>query len=345
MSLSELPMLDFLSRWGALPLAIGVLCCGGDEDAAPSAPSSSVASTTSGTGGGGGAGGTGPESIGIVTDCELPAVPQPGGVNFAADLAYGADAAQVLDIAWPKRKTAPVPLVVVLHAGWWATGDKIDERDHIMMLASAGYAAAALNFRLASKDSADNRFPSAVEDVRCALRWLRSKVGFYGIDPTRIAAVGTSSGAHLAAVLATESDAAGLDGACAETEAVSVSSFVGYYGLYELRDEDGNLAVENFLGALPSRDAEAATLASPIAHVDPGDPPALFVHGSADVSIPIAQSEAMRKSLQVAGVPATLVTIDGADHSFDMLSASDGDHDLRPAACTMLAFLKATLVP
>ena len=91
------------------------------------------------------------------------------------------------------------PLVVLIHGGGWRKGTRANERNKALWLANRGYAAATIDYRLAGTAP----FPAAVEDCRAAVRWLRSRAGEHGYDPNRIAAVGSSAGAHLAALLAT----------------------------------------------------------------------------------------------------------------------------------------------
>jgi acetyl esterase/lipase len=335
-----------LCAFAALIATLSAACSDESESASGGTPASSSATGSGGSGGAGGSGGTGPLATEITTECDIPPVPLQADVNLAQDLAYGADPAQTLDIAWPKTPgPMAFPLVVVVHGGGWAGGDKLDERDHILQLAGLGYAAASVNYRLAEKGSTENRFPAAVEDLRCSLRWLRKEVVAYGIDPNRVGVLGGSTGAHLAAMLGTASEAEGLDGTCDVEGDVKVSAVAAYYGIYDVRDDDGSASVENFLGAAPSASADLAKLASPITHIDGADAPFVLVHGDADSTIPIDESKAMRAALWSALVPTTLVEIAGADHAFDMLGGAAESVDLHAATCTTLAFFKLVLKP
>ena len=94
------------------------------------------------------------------------------------------------------------PMVVLIHGGGWRKGSRDGERNKAVWLANRGYAAAAISYRLAGEAP----FPAAIDDVRDAVRWLRRRAPEYGYDDDRIAAVGSSAGAHLAALLATAGD-------------------------------------------------------------------------------------------------------------------------------------------
>ena len=65
-----------------------------------------------------------------------------------------------------------------------------------------GIAVATINYRL----SGDAVFPAQIQDCKAAVRFLRANAAKYNLDPDRIAVMGDSAGAHLAALLATTSD-------------------------------------------------------------------------------------------------------------------------------------------
>lgn len=93
-----------------------------------------------------------------------------------------------LDVYLPET-TAPVPAVILIHGGYWQTGDKQSHARLASRVMQWGYAAFAVNYRLAP----DFPFPAAVEDVQCAIVWVRKHASKYGIDPNRIALLGTSA--------------------------------------------------------------------------------------------------------------------------------------------------------
>jgi acetyl esterase/lipase len=288
----------------------------------------------------------GSESVAITRDCVVPAPASAVDVNLASDVTYVvADGQpQRMDIAWPKSP-GPHPLVVVIHGGGWSGGDKSANHSDMLLLAGQGYAAASINYRLASAPR--NVFPAAVEDVRCAVRWLRSNAATYGVDPSRIAAMGTSAGGHLAAMLGTAAGVAGLDGPCPLSDvSPAVSAVVALAGPHDIRTaralDSGMWMVENFLGSRAERDMPRALLASPAVHVDATDPPFLLIHGTADDVVPIRQSRSMRSTLRAAGVPATLIELPGVGHNLPAFSA---EPRFRASTCTTLAFLRERLRP
>ena len=90
----------------------------------------------------------------------------------------------------------------MIHGGAWIKGDKAEDRDLAEHFVRAGYAALAVNYRLA-EGRIQPLPPPQLDDVQKAVRWARKHAAEYGIDPGRIAAFGHSAGGHLAALLAT----------------------------------------------------------------------------------------------------------------------------------------------
>jgi acetyl esterase/lipase len=268
------------------------------------------------------------------------------GVPYAA---VGGDTLR-LDLARPLGP-GPHPVVVLLHGGGWEGGDRSAMHAEMRLLARRGYAAAAVGYRLTRAPR--NVFPAAVEDARCAVRWLRVHASRLALDPERVGALGFSAGAYLASMLGV-APAAALDASAARPEAAGVSrpaclaagelpaavqAVVSVAGPQDLRvngpytREQARL-VTNFLGVFPGDAPALAAAASPITHVAPRAAPFLLVHGSRDDLVPVDHARRMRDALRGAGVPATLLELRGAGHSFPALDARD-----EPAVgCTTFAF-------
>ncbi|GGI46114.1 acetyl esterase/lipase [Agromyces flavus] len=281
----------------------------------------------------------GTEVIGIRT-FEAPA-----GLRIHADLEYGvADDGTLLtlDVCRPAVGDAmdvAMPTVVSVHGGSWARGDKAnsDWRNVCLWLASEGFVAASVNYRLVP----EARFPAQVDDVAAAVAWLREpdQVERFGIDPARIAAFGGSAGGHLASLLGTVGEGP-LDAGSRVAAVVELSGPVGL-GAAEL-DADGASdwlrgIVGEFLGCVPGTadvDCPQAIEASATAHVDPSDPPFFIGHAAAEV-VPLAQSERLAATLRASAVPVEVALVPGDAHSIGILEA--------PLRERVAAFLHARL--
>lgn len=288
------------------------------------------------------------DSTPIVTECG--AAPD-GGIREQLAVPWVTMNGQqlLIDVAGPVTP-GPHPMVLAIHGGGWSKGDRSDFLPLIRSLASRGYVAATVQYRLAT--SAANVFPAAVQDVRCAVRFLRANAASTGGDPSRFAVIGASAGGHLASMLGTAPEVSGLDGTCPfANQPVNVSAVIVLSGPTDLRDlsgfgtgaveqEDLPAIVSNFLGGAPSAVPATARLASPITHVTAKAPPFFLSHGTADDMVLVSQSRAMREVLRDAGVKATLFEAEGAGHGSGYTTAQS-----QTIACTMAAFLDATLAP
>jgi len=126
----------------------------------------------------------------------------PASVKFLSDVEYGRDgtAPLLMDLALPKADGLDrLPAVIFIHGGGWANGTKEVDRaaDKLFLLVEGGFVAASINYRL----SGEAPFPAAIEDCKCAVRFLRTHAEEYRIDPERIGVWGTSAGGHLAMLL------------------------------------------------------------------------------------------------------------------------------------------------
>jgi acetyl esterase/lipase len=292
------------------------------------------------------------ESISQVTSCDVPDVPPQDSLNVSIRQYYVANGQKLkMDVYWPKPQgwrgrtwTGPRPIVMIIHGGGWRSGSRTGFRDEARLLAGQGYVAATIDHREAS--AGVNTFPAAVEDVRCAVRYLRANAAGLNGDPTRLGVIGESSGGHVASMLGVAADVAGLDGSCPIAGSPAVDAVVSYYGPQDLRDAAilPNLQSEvtNFLGATPAQDPAKAALASPIVHVHAGAPPFLFLHRNVDNIVPTLHSQRMKAALEAVGVPATLVLLNEAGHGFAMFKERP---KFLATSCTSLAFLAQELQP
>ena len=73
-----------------------------------------------------------------------------------------------------------------------------------------GFAVVNVTYRLARVSEA----PAAVEDCRCALRWVIQNAKEYGLDVNRLVVTGYSAGGHLALTTGMLPASAGLDRQC-----------------------------------------------------------------------------------------------------------------------------------
>ena len=245
----------------------------------------------------------------------------PGGarVRVVRDVSYGPDARNVMDLYLPEVPAAPRPLVVCIHGGGWAGGDKRGYAWLAEELARRGYVAASVTYRFAPA----SRAPAQMDDVQRAVRWLRKNAATYGLDPERVGAIGGSAGGHLASYLALADTRDNSDGDLAAYSS-RVRCAVDCYGPVDLEAMMKSASapiVQGFIGRPLEGNEQAYRDASPHFLVKDRPPPFLIIHGTRDVGtargqVPMEQSERFHEKLRRAGGDATLLKLDGAAHGF-----------------------------
>ena len=215
----------------------------------------------------------------------------------------------------------PAPLILFVQGSAWTTPNRNNEIPMLSHYAEEGYAVATVSHRSAADGYP---FPAFLEDVKCAIRFLRAHAADYAIDPKRVAAFGTSSGGNTVCLLgltgddplfkteeyADQSDAVSCVVACfAPTDLPALFDY--------LKERPG---IEQTKAAYfgPDREhwEEVARMCSPVCRVEPGKsyPPFLLLHGTGDTLVPHAQSESLYHRLTEAGAEVNLCLVDGAEH-------------------------------
>ncbi len=243
------------------------------------------------------------------------------------------------DLYMPPNRSADVrsPAVVIIHGGGW-TGGKRDAAREINIgttIAAHGYVGMSIDYLLATEEKSS--WPQNIHDCKTAVRWLRANAVRLQIDADHIGVIGGSAGGHLTSLLALTGPADGLDPKEPYGEhSCRVQCAIPMYGAGEVRDSSN---AKLMLGK--SRDAapELYKLASPITHVDAQDPPFLILHGTADKTVPVEQSEILADALQRVGVQHQLILVKDAPHTFHL---QPKQQDLRPL---VLEFLDKHLKP
>jgi acetyl esterase/lipase len=217
--------------------------------------------------------------------------------------------------AWPKLLPAdmyvpkgegPWPAVLLIYGGSWSSSDHRWQMSGIARkLASRGYVVMNASYR----GTPEFKYPAPLDDMREALRWLRSHAVEYHVNPDKVAAYGFSAGGHLAALLGT------LDG----PPEVRVQAVVAASAPTDLTLFPGGDILPRFLGATYAEDPELFREASPIAHVSSDDPPFFLYQGTADTTVSPEHSKAFHAALDRAGVRNELHWIEGRGHASMLL--------------------------
>ena len=223
-----------------------------------------------------------------------------------------------LDIYLPEG-VENAPLLVWVHGGAWRSGSKTDVP---AVFVENGFATASVDYRL----SVEAKFPAQVHDIKAAIRFLRANGKEYGLRTDRIAIAGSSAGAHLAALVGVTNGHPELEGVVGDyaDESSDVQAILSYFGASNLtsilrQSTPHGLSVRKpaldlFLGGQPDVVPDMAKLASPLFHVDAGDPPLLLLHGDQDPQMPINQSHEMDGIYQRHDLEVSFDVVHGAAH-------------------------------
>lgn len=261
----------------------------------------------------------------------------PADIRMEASVAYLPESRkEKADLYFPKEtpKGRKLPAVVIIHGGGWSGGKRDAAREINIgsTLARNGYIGMSIDYKLSYNKQAV--WPTNLWDCKIAVRWLRVNAGKLGVDPDRIGVIGGSAGGHLSAMMALTMPEDGLD----PTEpygnvSCAVKCGIDLYG-------PADLATYHDVGMLGKTFAEAPELyrkASPVTYIRSNSPPILILHGTADTTVKVRQSEIFAAKLKEAGVTHELVVIPDAPHTFHLQPAQ---RDLRPV---VLGFLNRYL--
>jgi acetyl esterase/lipase len=220
-----------------------------------------------------------------------------------------------LDVITAGERSITRPTLICIHGGGFVAGDK--EEDSLVGLP---YLAKGMNFvNVEYRTAPISLAPAAVEDCRCALRWVFTHAKEYGFDLNRLVLRGASAGGHLVLMTGMVTPEAGFDNECMEDEnpRLKVAAIINLFGPTDLsallNAQPPKWYVLRWFGSLPNK-AELARQLSPVTYVQKGIPPVITVHGDSDRSVPYDQAIRLQDALRRAGVPNQLYTVRGRGH-------------------------------
>ena len=227
------------------------------------------------------------------------------------NVAYGKDSAQRMDVYLPAGRNNSTKVLVLIHGGGWASGDKSEFETAIPELQKQlpGYAIANINYRLATQYG--NHFPTQENDVKAAINFVLDNADNYRTSKD-IVLLGTSAGAHLALLQAYKN-----------TDVVKPKAVISFFGptdMAEMYNRQSNsyyqFAIGLLVGGTPEKKPHVFEQASPINFVTSQSAPTLLLHGGKDSLVPVSQSQELKAKLDKAGVPAELIIYPNEGHGW-----------------------------
>lgn len=281
--------------------------------------------------------GANPEFVGasrISVEQLMTPRPAPDGFEFRSGTVYGTAGAGGRPLTLSLYAASPGerrPGVLFIHGGGFGSGHPFMMVHHARELAGAGYVTATMEYRLFQEEL----WPAALEDVKCAVRWLRAHADEVGLHPEKIAVAGGSAGGHLAALAGLTPGRFEGTGGWSTTPS-HVQAAILYNPLLDMRGPGTELTRSVTVSFLGSADPDLLTEASPITHVSSECPPVLTLVGDEDAITPVSVCREFHRVLGKSGVTNRLEVIPGKGHGLPMNS---------PERCveSTLAFLRGGL--
>ena len=258
------------------------------------------------------------------------------------DVPYAKESeSQCFDLYLPQEGDGPFPLLIHIHGGGFAFGDKRDDHmDAYLNGIKRGYAVASVEYR----KSGEAIFPAAVLDCREAVRYIRAHAAEFSVDPKRIGVIGGSAGGNLTAMVGMNvpnGDFPGEDKNASYTETpfviVAVPQFgpmsfgtmreqAAANGISEVHPDPAMMPESQYLGVSVAEATQAQLdAANPATYASPAMAPMLVQHGTRDHLVPYAQSVDFVEALKAKGYGDKVVftPLEGADHEDKMFTSEE----------------------
>lgn len=241
------------------------------------------------------------------------AVVPPAGYSSQLDVTYVkvGDWEGKMDLFLPPASNGPSPAIIKIHGGGWTHGTRVSPGGVYFQM---GFALINVEYRFVQVAPA----PAAIEDSRCALKYVMDHAKELNIDPKRIVLQGGSAGGHLVLMTGLLGNDRRFDGNCPGDTDMRVAAIVDDYGPTDFTKQSWpiiskNKSAVNWLAAKANDESFKASV-SPVTYVNRQSPAVIIFHGDLDHTVPFEQSTVLEEKLKAAGVKTELVVVQGAGH-------------------------------
>ena len=262
---------------------------------------------------------------------------QQGRVSIKEGIVIGEGGGKSLkaDIFLPPVEEKNRPAVLFIHGGGWIEGDRSQLRGYGILLARLGFVCMCNSYRLSN----ESIWPAQIQDVNCAIRYLRANATDLGLDPDRIGVSGNSAGGHLSLMAAATNYDQIFEGEGGSNEVSSkIKAVCAIYPPTTIRQLEMLNPLENAFLMLMGKEAkkEDYDKASPLNYVTEDYPPCMLIHGSTDSVVRLKDSTKFYEKLIEFNRPASLHIFSEEEHAFD----GEPDYGRAIADLQALFFLK-----
>ena len=262
---------------------------------------------------------------------------QQGRVSIKEGIVIGEGGGRSLeaDVFLPPLEEKNRPAVLFIHGGGWIEGDRSQLRGYGILLARLGFVCMCNSYRLSN----ESIWPAQIQDVNCAIRYLRANATDLGLDPDRIGVSGNSAGGHLSLMAAATNYDQIFEGEGGSNEVSSeIKAVCAIYPPTTIRQLEMPNPLENAFLMLMGKEAkkEDYDKASPLNYVTEDYPPCMLIHGSTDSVVRLKDSTKFYEKLIEFNRPASLHIFSEEEHAFD----GEPDYGRAIADLQALFFLK-----
>ena len=262
---------------------------------------------------------------------------QQGRVSIKEGIVIGEGGGKSLnaDIFLPPVEEKNRPAVLFIHGGGWIEGDRSQLRGYGILLARLGFVCMCNSYRLSN----ESIWPAQIQDVNCAIRYLRANATDLGLDPERIGVSGNSAGGHLSLMAAATNYDQIFEGEGGSNEVSSkIKAVCAIYPPTTIRQLEMPNPLENAFLMLMGKEAnkEDYEKASPLNYVTEDYPPCMLIHGSTDSVVRLKDSTKFYEKLIEFNRPTSLHIFSEEEHAFD----GEPDYGRAIADLQALFFLK-----
>ena len=258
--------------------------------------------------------GAGPDLNASTRALYAPMLASGAGVTQDLDIPYGAHARQKLDVYRVADGKQGKTIVVYIPGGGFTGGDKRQDDNFFgnvgRFFARQGMIGVTANYRLAPEFA----WPSAGQDVRSAVRWMKANAARFGGDPARVVIFGHSAGASHVASYLFDPDLRGGD---------EVLCGVVASGLYALRREEMRPNVAQYFG---DDDAQFERR-SALSHVGASKVPVFLAVAELDPVYLITPTFEMARALALRDQRAPRIARLAGHNHFSTMCAFGADDD------------------
>ncbi len=222
----------------------------------------------------------------------------------------------------PPTPDTRFPLLIYLAGGGFRFTDPFSWLPMLTYFCERGYIVATVDYRC----SGESKFPAAIQDVKCAIRFLRKNAYEYEIDPAKITLMGDSAGGYLAVMTGCTNGNPKFETAEYQEYSSEVQCVCDYFApinfltLNEscensMEDHNASRSPESeFLGAALPTIPEICQAANPLNYISSNTPPTIIFHGTDDRAVGPGQSVELYETLTASGIPTELYLIENAGH-------------------------------